>query len=201
MNYRLVGKLLGVICFLVGMMMLFCLPWAFPVLGHHTHSIVDVNELKLESRGLLALGLSTVICFLVAGLFLFWGRKATGQIFLREAMAIVGLSWILATVLGAPQATARRADHHDVRLVGRDPQPPAAAPDVSRPDPSPATPLDPGPRKLGGSHPGSVGHGRLQGAIGNHPLAVDQGAVAPARRLAWTLFRALFGQIAPPELA
>jgi Trk-type K+ transport system membrane component len=37
----------------------------------------------------------------VAGLLRFLGRKATGQLFRKEAMAVVGLSWVLATVLGA----------------------------------------------------------------------------------------------------
>ncbi|MEE2640439.1 MAG: TrkH family potassium uptake protein [Planctomycetota bacterium] len=101
MNYRLVGKLLGIICFLIGLTMLFCLPWAFPALGRHTDSIVDPVELEFEGAGFLALGLSTLISFAVAGLFWITCKNSKGQIFLREAMAIVGLSWILATILGA----------------------------------------------------------------------------------------------------
>ena len=101
MNYRLVGKLLGFICLLIGITMLFCLPWAFPIFGRHTDSIVDADTLQFERRGFMALSLSTLISFSASGLLLFLGRKAKGQIYLREAMAIVGLSWILATVLGA----------------------------------------------------------------------------------------------------
>lgn len=101
MNYRLVGKLLGFICLLIGLSMLFCLPWAIPMLGQHTHSLVDRSELQFESRGFLALGLSTLVCFSISGLLLYLGRLAQGQLFLREAMAIVGLSWVLATILGA----------------------------------------------------------------------------------------------------
>ena len=101
MNYRLVGKLLGFICLLIGLTMLFCLPWAIPVLGQHTDPIVEIEEMQFESRGFIALSLSTLVCFCFSGLLLYLGRNAKGQIFLREAMAIVGLSWVLATVLGA----------------------------------------------------------------------------------------------------
>lgn len=101
MNYRLVGKLLGYICLLIGLTMLFCLPWAFPILGQHTDSIVDKKALEFERGGFVALTLSTLISFLASGVLLYLGRKAKGQIFLREAMAIVGLSWIVATILGA----------------------------------------------------------------------------------------------------
>ncbi|MEC9094249.1 MAG: TrkH family potassium uptake protein [Planctomycetota bacterium] len=101
MNYRLVSKLLGIICFLIGLTMLFCLPWAFPAIGRHTDSIVNASELRFEGRGFLALGLSTCISFAVAGVFFYLGRRAKGQIFLREAISIVGLSWILATCLGS----------------------------------------------------------------------------------------------------
>lgn len=101
MNYRLVGKLLGIICFLIGITMLICLPWAFPILGRHTDSIVPAERLDFEGRGFMALILSTFISFAVAGVLFYLGRRARGQIFLREAMAIVGLSWVFATVLGA----------------------------------------------------------------------------------------------------
>ena len=101
MNYRLVSKLLGFICFLIGLTMLFCLPWAFPAIGRHTDSIVQWDELSFEGRGFLALGLSTCISFSMAGIFFYLGRQAKGQIFLREAISIVGLSWILATFLGS----------------------------------------------------------------------------------------------------
>lgn len=102
MNYRIVGKLLGIICLLIGISMILCLPWAWKGLGHHTDSIVEFSQLEsFEWRGFFALSCSTLICFAVSGLFFYLGRKAKGQIFLREAMAIVGLSWVLATVLGA----------------------------------------------------------------------------------------------------
>lgn len=82
--------------------MILCLPWAWKGLGRHTDSIVDFSRREsFEWRGFFALSVSTLICFSVSGLFFYLGRKSKGQIFLREAMAIVGLSWVLATVLGA----------------------------------------------------------------------------------------------------
>lgn len=101
MNYRLVVKLLGMICFLIGLSMLLCLPWAWPQLGIHTDPISEDLEQQFETRGFLSLLGSTVVCFLIAGILYRSGKKARGRIFLREAMAIVGLSWVLATVLGA----------------------------------------------------------------------------------------------------
>lgn len=102
MNYRLVGKLLGIICLLIGISMILCLPWAWKGLGRHTDSIADISKLEsFEWRGFFALSVSTLICFSVSAVFFYLGRKSKGQIFLREAMAIVGLSWVLATVLGA----------------------------------------------------------------------------------------------------
>ncbi len=101
MNYRLVGKLLGIICFLIGLTMLFCLPWAFPAIGQHTDSIVSPDQLSFEGRGFIALTLSTLISFLLAGVFFYLGKKAKGQIFLREPMLTVAGLAALATVLGA----------------------------------------------------------------------------------------------------
>lgn len=101
MNYRLVGKLLGLICFLMGLTMLMCTPFAFPAFGCHTDSLVEYSDLEVESRGLMALIISTLISFAASGVLLYLGKNSRGNIFLREAMAVVGLSWVLATVLGA----------------------------------------------------------------------------------------------------
>ena len=37
----------------------------------------------------------------LAGMLIRWGRRDASPLFLKEAMAVVGLSWVLATVLGA----------------------------------------------------------------------------------------------------
>lgn len=92
MNYPLVAKLLGVLSWLMGVTMLFSMPWAFPALGVAT---------SFEERGFYALFASMVICLVVGGVLRWFGRKAKMQIYRKEAMAVVGLSWVLATVLGA----------------------------------------------------------------------------------------------------
>jgi trk system potassium uptake protein TrkH len=97
MNYRLLAKLLGIVAALIGGMMVFSLPWAFSFLGERT----EEDARGFELVGFLALLGSMAICFAVAGLLYFLGRKAEGHLFRKEAMAVVGLSWVLATILGA----------------------------------------------------------------------------------------------------
>ncbi len=106
MNYRLISKLLGVVALLIGTSMIFSLPWAFPQLGFreslgNTSQPDLINEHEFEMAGSLALIASMAVCGLVSGALFWFGRKARGNMFRKEAMAVVGLSWILATVLGA----------------------------------------------------------------------------------------------------
>jgi len=98
MNIRLLCKLLGVLSLLVGGFMLFSLPWAFPLIGQHTD--IKMPD-EFESRGFWALIQSTIVCGLVSALLLFIGKNSKGRLYRKEAMAVVGLSWILATLLGA----------------------------------------------------------------------------------------------------
>ncbi len=92
MNLRLVAKYLGVVSVLIGACMALSLPWAHPALGGGT---------SIESAAVAAILTSmTVACLTGLPLFL-WGRRAVGTLFRKEALAIVGLSWILASVLGA----------------------------------------------------------------------------------------------------
>ena len=92
MNYPLVAKLLGVLCWLMGATMLGSVPWAFPAMG-----VAD----EFESDGCYALLASIAICLAVGALLRWIGRDAKLTIYRKEAMAVVGLSWVLATVLGA----------------------------------------------------------------------------------------------------
>ena len=92
MNYSLVAKLLGVLCWLMGATMLGSIPWAFPECG--------VAE-SFESSGCWALVASMAICVAVGCVFRWFGRDAKLMIYRKEAMAVVGLSWVLATILGA----------------------------------------------------------------------------------------------------
>jgi len=92
MNYRLLARHLGVVSWLIGVTMVFSLPWAFPAFGQTEH---------FEHTGFWALVDSIVICGLIGLALRLAGRRAEGTLYRKEAMAIVGLSWILATILGA----------------------------------------------------------------------------------------------------
>lgn len=91
MNYRLLSKLLGLIANLVGGTMVFSLPWAF---------MEGDWSMPRERDGFLGLVAAIAVCLIVGGILRRLGRDAEGQLFRKEAMAVVGLSWVLATVLG-----------------------------------------------------------------------------------------------------
>ena len=99
MNYPLLSRQLGIICMLIGGTMVFSLPWSYPYFGHRTSESVD--SMVVEWSGLMAIGISIVVCFALGGILFWFGRHSQGHLFRKEAMAVVGLSWVLATVLGA----------------------------------------------------------------------------------------------------
>ncbi|MCO8125512.1 TrkH family potassium uptake protein [Stieleria sp. TO1_6] len=79
--------------------MCFSLPFAFPLLANRTY--LPAAE-QIEKGGIQALVLSMAISILVGIVLMFSGRGGRGaSLFRKEAMAIVGLSWVMATVLGA----------------------------------------------------------------------------------------------------
>jgi len=93
MNLRLVVHYLSTVCFLIAAAMAFSLPWAFPALN---------GTSQFEQRGFVGLVVSIVLSLLFAAAARIAGHKHKGdQLFRREAMAVVGLSWVLATLLGA----------------------------------------------------------------------------------------------------
>jgi len=98
MNLRLVARLLGVVAMLIGGTMIFSLPWAHPRLGHRA-GLPDTAT--FETQGFLALLFTILLSFAIGGLLLWLGRAQKGRLYRKEAMAVVGLSWILATLLGA----------------------------------------------------------------------------------------------------
>jgi len=99
MNKKLIIRLLGILSLLLGLFMLLSLPWANPDFGSHTDPSIGAD--RFEQEGFLGLIYSSLICLAVGSLFLVIGREASGKLFRKEAMAIVGLSWLLATFLGA----------------------------------------------------------------------------------------------------
>jgi trk system potassium uptake protein TrkH len=98
LNYLLLFRLLGVICLLIGGSMSFALPFAFPALANRTYLPAATAFERDGARGLL---ISMAICLLVGLILVIAGRRSRGRMYAKEAMAIVGLSWVLATILGA----------------------------------------------------------------------------------------------------
>lgn len=102
MNLRVVSKQLGVIAVLIGITMVFSLPWAHSALGVRASIPPAPDSPVFETRGFVALLISVFIC-LATGAALMWAGRGggDGRLYRKEAMAVVGLSWVLATVLGA----------------------------------------------------------------------------------------------------
>jgi trk system potassium uptake protein len=92
MNFRLMSLYLGIVTLLVGVSMSLSLPWAFPWFGQTS---------TVEWRGLWGLVTTMVIAGACGGLLIYLGRRHQGRLYRKEALAIVGLSWLLASVLGA----------------------------------------------------------------------------------------------------
>lgn len=110
MNYRLVSRFLGILSIFFGIFMLFSLPWAYSWLGKHTDpkvlpsiqaSKLIIEDPAFERAGFNALVLSSITCLGLGAFLMSFGRGVKVQLFRREAMAIVGLSWFLATFIGA----------------------------------------------------------------------------------------------------
>ncbi len=111
MNLALLSKLLSLVAMLIGGSMIFSLPWATSAFG---------GDWQYEQAGFFGLLGSTAVCFVVAGLLRLLGRNGHGQLFRKEAMAVVGLSWVLASALGAlPYAlsSVRRSADTPMSLV------------------------------------------------------------------------------------
>ncbi len=91
MNLHLVSRLLGIVAWLIGLTMAFSLPIAWPAIGGHS---------EFETHGFWALIGSIVVCGVVGFVLRHLGKDAPETLYRKEAMAVVGLSWVLATVLG-----------------------------------------------------------------------------------------------------
>ena len=91
MNLKLVSRSLGSIAWLIGLTMAFSLPAAWPIVG---------GQSEFESHGFQVLVTSIAICGLVGTILRSYGSESSETLYRKEAMAIVGLSWVMATVLG-----------------------------------------------------------------------------------------------------
>ncbi|HEO69903.1 MAG TPA: hypothetical protein ENN80_01470 [Candidatus Hydrogenedentes bacterium] len=86
MNYRLVAKYLGHFLLALGLLMIPSAGWA-----------VYFAEWRVLKAFVGSIGLSTAAG---AGLA-YWGKAAGGRLFQREALGLVGVSWLVAAALGA----------------------------------------------------------------------------------------------------
>lgn len=92
MNWLLLCRMLGMLGMLVGGSMVFSLPWAFPVFGETE---------TFETEGFQGIIASMVLCLVIGGGLFLVGRRETGTVLRKEALAIVGLGWILSGILGS----------------------------------------------------------------------------------------------------
>ncbi len=92
MNWPLVSRMLGYLSLLIGAAMVVSVPWSFPALGQALTFERQAFIGFLESIG-ISLGFGS--CLLIIG------RSAKDSLLRKEALAVVGLGWILSGVLGA----------------------------------------------------------------------------------------------------
>jgi len=90
MNYRLLARLFGIITGALGVAFAMCIA-------------VSLYYMRApgEAAALVGFGRSAAVALLLTLLFEFLGRNASRRLFGREALATIGLSWIVATLLGA----------------------------------------------------------------------------------------------------
>lgn len=92
MNWLLLARMLGMLCMLLGASMVLSLPWAFPMFG---------ETREFEFAGFWGM-VGAIGCTMSVGGAMYWiGRKDQHSILRKEALAIVGLGWILCGVLGS----------------------------------------------------------------------------------------------------
>jgi len=92
MNYRIIAKYLAIVCLIIGASMTLSLPYTLPAAA---------GNKAMSWSALGGLVGAAAVSIVVGGLLWVAGRNATGQLFRKEAMATVGLSWIVAGLLGA----------------------------------------------------------------------------------------------------
>lgn len=93
MNWLLLCRLLGQLGILVGLCMVVSLPWAFPRFG---------QTQQFEEDGFWGL-LAAMFCSVASGgvLYLAGRRESLRVVMRKEALAVVGLGWLYAGLLGS----------------------------------------------------------------------------------------------------
>jgi trk system potassium uptake protein TrkH len=90
MNYKLIFRLLSLIMGAVGLSFLVCLAVAF-----------IYREDVTEPGAILAFSISAAVAAVLAGLFHLLGREAETRFFRKEALCVIGVGWILASLVGS----------------------------------------------------------------------------------------------------
>lgn len=90
MNYRLLAKVLGLLALLIAGALLLCEVYGFFIDARGTGTHHDFGLLK-----------SAAVAAVVGGVLLWAGRGSGREILRKEAIAIVGLGWLLSASLGA----------------------------------------------------------------------------------------------------
>ena len=104
MKWLLLCRMLGLLAMLVGGSMVFSLPWAFPVCG---------ETAEFESDGFYGLCQAIVISVACGATLYLVGRQDQSAILRKEALAVVGLGWLLAGLLGALPFLLSGTQRHD----------------------------------------------------------------------------------------
>ena len=92
MNWRLVSRFLGLLALLIGASMTLSLPWSFPACGQAP---------SFESHTFRGMTLSILTCWVIGTCLWLAGRGQHGSVLRKEALAVVGLGWLLCGLLGA----------------------------------------------------------------------------------------------------
>ena len=90
MNFPIVSRLLGVISLI--------LLFAFIISAGIGYLYMDLPG---EKEAMIALGWSSLIAAVTSFILLYYGRNARKKMFRKEALVVIGLGWILASLLGA----------------------------------------------------------------------------------------------------
>jgi trk system potassium uptake protein TrkH len=108
MKWLLLCRMLGLLTMLVGGSMVFSLPWAFPVCGETP---------EFEAAGFYGLCQAIVISVASGSALYLFGRRDQSAILRKEALAVVGLGWLLAGLLGALPFLLSGTQRHDGEAV------------------------------------------------------------------------------------
>jgi trk system potassium uptake protein TrkH len=92
MNWRLVSRLLGLLALLIASCMVLSLPWSWPYFGQT--KVLEVDALQ---GMFLAIASSLAVGAGLIGI----GRRSAGSVLRKEALAVVGLGWLLCGFLGS----------------------------------------------------------------------------------------------------